>query len=194
MSKSATYLKYESLFKDLKVIIEESKVRTIKKDPDELFIGNVNFFVKSYLINICSYLEAMLQDLAFLHAKEINSRLVNANIPQNFVMWRSDANVKDKELNFKKANLFITKKEISDNLSANPYRTLKLFEKLGVNLKECAEFEDNKDLVTTIVGKRNNIVHHNDKATDISYDDLIIYIDVIILYSKAILTSLENNK
>ncbi|HAS6172355.1 TPA: hypothetical protein I7149_20315 [Vibrio vulnificus] len=192
MTKLITYQKYESLFLELKSIISESHDRTIRKHPDELFIGNVNFFVKSYLINICTYLEAMLQDLAFLHAKEINLRIVEANIPQNYVLWRNSSNVKEKDFKFKSANFSVTKKDISDNLSASPYRTLKLFEKLGVDLTQCETFEANRELVTAIVSKRNNIIHHNDKAADVSYDDLILFIDVILSYSKAILLALND--
>jgi hypothetical protein len=192
VTKLTTYQKYESLFLDLKSIVSESHARTIKNNPDELFLGNVNFFVKSYLINICTYLEAMLQDLAFLHAKEINLRIVEAKIPQNYVLWRNSSNLKDKDLKFKSASFFVTKKEISDNLSASPYRTLKLFEKLGVDLTQYEAFEANKDLVTAIVGKRNNIIHHNDKAADVSYDDLIVFIDVVLVYSKAILQALKD--
>ncbi len=88
MTKNETYQKYENLFLDLKVIISESETRVLRKQPDELFLENINFFVKSYLISICSYLEAMLQDLAFIQVQEINSRLLAANIPNNFMLWR----------------------------------------------------------------------------------------------------------
>lgn len=193
MTKSETYQKYETLFLDLKLIISESEHRVICKQPDELFLDNVNFFVKSYLISICSYLEAMLQDLAFIQAQEINSRVLNAKIPNNFMLWRIADNIKekDKRWGYKTGNLFISKKEISNNISANPYRTLKLFSKLGINLNANDTFESNKDLVNTIVEKRNSIIHHNDRATSVSFGDLADYIDIILIYSKAIAKSLE---
>lgn len=193
MTKSETYQTYETLFLELKLIISESERRVICKQPDELFLENVNFFVKSYLISICSYLEAMLQDLAFIQTQEINSRLLNAKIPNNFMLWRVADSIKekDKRWGYKTGNLFISKKEISKNISASPYRTLKLFNKLGVNLNANYTFETNKDLVNTIVEKRNSIIHHNDRATSVSFGDLCTFIDVILAYSKAIVVSLE---
>lgn len=193
MTKSEIYQRYETLFLDLKLIIIESERRVICEQPDELFLENVNFFVKSYLISICSYLEAMLQDIAFIQAQEINSRLLNAKIPNNFMLWRVADNIKekDKRWGYKTGNLFISKKEISKNISANPYRTMKLFNKLGVNLNVNHTFESNKDLVNTIVEKRNSIIHHNDRATSVSFGDLSTYIDTILIYSKAVIISLE---
>jgi hypothetical protein len=193
VTKNETYQKYKNLFLDLKIIISESENRVLCNQPDELFLENINFFVKSYLISICSYLEAMLQDLAFIQAKEINSRLLAAKIPNNFMLWRVAENIKDKDKRwgYKHGSMFIPKKEISNNLSANPYRTLKLFNKLGIDLGSNDIFEANKDLVNTIVDKRNSIIHHNDRAASVSFGDLITYIDVFINYSKAITLSME---
>ncbi|MFM1641006.1 HEPN domain-containing protein [Aeromonas salmonicida] len=190
MTSIDIYKKYESLFHDLKLIIKLSERRVIGENTDTLFSHNVNFFVKSYLINICSYLEALLQDLATMRAIEINSRLIQASIPHNYLLWRLTDNIKDKELAYKVSDLHISKKEISDNLSANPYKTIKLFQKLGVDLGSNQDFLKNKDLVSTIVNKRNSIIHHNDRAADISFSDLTIYIDTITSYSKGIAKSL----
>lgn len=193
MTKNETYAKYENLFLDLKIIISESEGRVLRNQPDELFLENINFFVKSYLISICSYLEAMLQDLAFLQTQEINSRLLAANIPNNFMLWRVAGNIKDKDnrWGYKHGSMYASKKEVSKNLSANPYRTLKLFSKLGIDLGSNDTFEANKDLVNTIVDKRNSIIHHNDRAASVSFGDLIAYIDIILKYSKAITFSME---
>lgn len=179
------YTKYEILFLSLKEVILISERRVID-GTDELFIDNVNFFVKSYLISICSYLEAYLQDIAFRYSQEVSGRLANANIPHNFIHWRMISNLKDKQLEYKDIELSVSKKDISDNISANPYRTLKLFRLLGVDLSEKDGFEINKDLINTVVNKRNNIVHHNDRAADVSFGDLISYIEVILPYMRAI--------
>lgn len=195
MIKNITFQKYEELFSELKIVITESENRVISKEPDQLFLGNVNFFVKSYLISICSYLEAMLQDLAFMQAQKINNRLLIADIPNNYLLWRVADNIKekDKRWGYDRSDLYISKKDISDHLSANPYRTLKLFKKLGIDLSANDTFESNKDLVNTIVDKRNSIIHHNDRATSISFGDLSDYIDIILKYSKAITISMEAN-
>jgi hypothetical protein len=193
VTKNETFQKYETLFFDLKLIIVESERRVLLQQPDELFLGNVNFFVKSYLISVCSYLEAMLQDLVFIQTKDINTRLLAANVPNNYMLWRIADNIKDKDKRwgYQTANLNVSKKEVSDNLSASPYRTLKLFQKLGIDLGKNEIFDSNKDLVNTIVGKRNSIIHHNDRAASVSFGDLVIYIDTIIKYTKAITQSME---
>jgi hypothetical protein len=186
MSRETFYNHYESLYNSLKVIIESSEMRVIGDEPDELFLENINLFVKSYLILICTYLEAYLQDIAFEYAKELNSRLRRADIPHNFVHWRVVKDIKNKELDFRNIDLSISRQDISDNLSANPYKTIKLFEYLGINLNSQEGFSDKKTLVNSIVTKRNNIIHHNDTAMDISFSDLKNYIDIFLIYIKSI--------
>jgi len=185
-ASSEIYYRYEILFFSLKEVIITSQKRVIDENPDELFIDNVNFFVKSYLISICSYLEAYLQDIAFKYSQEVSSRIASANIPHNFVHWRITPGLKDKQLKYADIELSVSKKDISDNISANPHKTLKLFQLLGVDLSKKDGFEANKDLITTVVTKRNNIVHHNDRAADVSFGDLLSYIEVIIPYMKAV--------
>ena len=170
------YEKYENLYDLLVSIIQVSEQRVISEEPDDLFSDNVNFFVKSYMINICSYLEAYIQDLAFEYAKVVNERVRNAKIPHNFIYWKVAKEVKDKDLEFKEANYPADKKEISESVSANPYKTIKLYRLLGVDLTSEASFNANKELVNSVVIKRNNIVHHNDSAMDVSFSDLIINI------------------
>ena len=63
---------------------------------------------------------------------------------------------------------------------------MKLFQLLGIDLAKKENFESNKDLINTIVTKRNNIVHHNDTAADVSFGDLKAYIDVIVPYMAAV--------
>ena len=53
---------------------------------------------------------------------------------------------------------------------------------MGVSEK----FVEHKNLVGTIVNKRNNIIHHNDEASDISFSDLLVHIDVLLEYMLAI--------
>jgi hypothetical protein len=184
---------YERLFVSLKEVVNASEQRVIAEEPDELFIDNVNFFVKSYLISICSYLEAYLQDIAFKYSVNISNRIVTAKIPHNFLHWRLKTGLKDKQFNYDDISLPVFKKDISDNISANPYRTLKLFQLLGVDLSKKEVFESNKDLINSIVTKRNNIVHHNDTAADISFGDLITFIDVIIPYMNAVREAVDES-
>ncbi|KIH77310.1 hypothetical protein SAMN05660860_02086 [Geoalkalibacter ferrihydriticus] len=186
------YEKYEELFFKLKAIIGISQERVINDVPDDLFSNNVNFFVKSYLINVCTYLEAYLQDVAFDHANKINNRVKSACVPYNFLYWKVSKEVKEKDLKFSDAEFNIVKKEISEDISGNPYKTIKLFRLLGVDLSIEKQFQYNKDLVNSVVVKRNNIIHHNDSANDISFTDILSYIDVVLVYMKSIEQALAN--
>lgn len=190
-SSSCPLMRYTELFESLKQVVDSSEQRVLADEPDLLFIENVNFFVKSYLISVCSYLEAFLQDVAFKHSQEISNRVASAKIPHNFLHWRLATGLKEKHLNYNDISLPITKKDIANEISANPYRTLKLFQLLGVDLAKKEIFENNKDLINTIVTKRNNIVHHNDTAADVSFGDLKAYISVIVPYMAAVKEAVE---
>ena len=189
------YEKYEGLLTNLKDIINQSQGRVLAEDPDELFSQNINFFVKSYLINICTYLEAYLQDVAFEHTSRITLRLKEASVPHNFIYWKLAKAIKDGDLEFKDADYSFNKKEIADAISGNPYKTIKAYRLIGIDLSSNEKFNEHKDLVNTIVLKRNSIIHHNDDASDISFPDLLFNITVLLDYMtsiKEIASSLNN--
>lgn len=186
MQFNELYEKYEGLLTTLKGIISQSESRVLKEEPDEFFSDNVNFFVKSYLISICTYLEAYLQDVAFEHTSRISERLKDASIPHNFLYWKLAKEVKEKELAFEDANYRFNKKEISGEISGNPYKTIKAFKLIGIDLNSDDEFNEHKELINSIVNKRNNIIHHNDDASDISFSDLIANVDVFLEYMSSI--------
>ena len=143
--------KYEILYSDLNNIILESQKRVVN-DNDEIFTGNVNFFVKSYLITICTYLEAYLQEAALEYCRGLSLKISEAGIPLNFIQWNFVKDLKEKDLKFENLSLVVNKKE----------------------------------LVASIVGKRNNIIHHNDKAMDISFSDLVAYVKMFSEYMREI--------
>jgi len=186
MEYSALYEKYEALLKTLKEIIEQSQARVLDEEPDNIFSDNVNFFVKSYLINICTYLEAYLQDIAFEHSRRVSERLKQAKIPHNFLYGKLAKDIKEKELEYVDASYNYNKKELSDIISGNPYKTINAFRLIGIDLSSSEKFVEHKNLVGTIVNKRNNIIHHNDEASDISFSDLLVHIDVFLEYMLSI--------
>lgn len=186
MPNSAFFNKYKSLFDSLKIIVASSRERVLGIEPDKLFEENVNFFVKSYLVCVCTYLEAYLQDVALNLSADICERFNSARIPHNFVCWKTSKEVKDKDLRFAEAIFSISRKELADELSANPYKTIRVFRFLGVDLTKDAEFKKYKDVVNSIVSKRNNIVHQNDVANDISFDDIEVYANIFIDYMSSI--------
>lgn len=94
--------------------------------------------------------------------------------------------LKERDLGYNDFTLDLTKKDISDEISGSPYKTIKLFQYIGIDLSKEEDFTSSKDFISAIVTKRNNIVHHNDKAMDISFSDLIIYAKSVLKYMKAI--------
>lgn len=193
MNKSILLGKYEKLFESLKKIIEESQDRVICDNPDDLFLGNVNFFVKAYLINICTYLEAYLQDISYMYTQILDDKIAKATIPKNYVLWKTQKDIKTKDQEFIYFKIETSKKDIAETLSGNPYKTINLFKNIGVRLDDEEDFARCKNLVNTVVTKRNNIIHHNDKAMDISFSDLFHYIDMFVVYMRSIDRSIQKN-
>lgn len=186
MPTNDVFDRYRELLESLKRIVKITQNKVIGNEPDSLFTENVNFFVKSYLISTCTYLEAYLQDIAFDLAKDICARANSARIPHNFLYWQTRSEVKEKELKFAEAVFNLSKKAIAEEISANPYKTIKLFRLLGIDLLEEDGFKNNKEIINAIVTKRNNIIHHNDSANDISFNDIEAYIDVFVDYMLAV--------
>lgn len=187
MKYEEIFEQYRGLLSDLKVIVRESELRVISDEADPLFLNNVNYFVKSYLISICTYLEAYLQDVALICAQDISERVKGAKIPQNYVRWFLNGEIKKKDMSFEDLDVTPDKKQISDQLSGNPHKTINMFRYLGVELTKSDDFNNSKDAVSAIVTKRNNIIHHNDEAMDISFNDLCHFVDVVSGYMKSIL-------
>jgi len=192
MTYAQTYAHYLGLFNSLKEIISQSQVRLEQDPPDIFFVEHSNFLVKSYLICLCSYLEAFLKDIASEHVTSVNQRILDAKVPHNLMLWSLDADVKDGALAYKQFSLPLSKKDVDEKLSGNPFKTAKLFRWMGIDLESNDEFKLNRELVNSVVGKRNNIIHHNDSATDTSLGDVFGHIDVFISYAKAIEQSASN--
>lgn len=186
MEYKELYEKYASLLTTLKNIIAQSNTRVLSDSSDDIFSGNVNFFVKSYLINICTYLEAYLKDVAFEYSTRVSRRLTEAKIPHNFIYSKFSKEIKERDLKYANSSVLYSKKDLSDIISGNPYKTINAFKLIGVDLNSSEKFLGHKSLIETIVNKRNNIIHHNDDASDISFTDLIVHIDIFLEYMTSI--------
>lgn len=189
---SEFFSKYDSLYNTLKGIIQATQERIIADEVDELFANNMNFFIKSYLITSCTYLEAYLQDILHYYTKDIDDRIKNAKIPHNYLHWRIKKDLKNEHFKFADFYTLTDKKEISDNLSGNPFLAKSFFKTIGIDITEALDFQTNALIVNAVVTKRNNIIHHNDEATDISINDLFGYIDTIKSYLQSIDTLILN--
>ena len=95
-------------------------------------------------------------------------------------------------MKFENLKISTTKKELDEHISGSPYRTEVLFKKIGIDLSKTDNFTRRKDVIQSIVTKRNRIAHHNDDANDISANDLVIYIDQLIEYMNSITRSVES--
>ena len=150
-----------------------------------LVTDNVNFFTKSFLISACAHLEMCIKEIVFELAADIDARLSMAAIPASIVEWRltqkkrTETNSGGKPL----LRVNMTKKEVDDMVSGNVYRTREALAIVGVELSDNKEqWESWKDSIQAIVTRRNNIVHHNDDASDLSMGDIKVHIQSIINY------------
>ncbi len=198
MSEQEIHDKYANLFEQLKVIINKTYDRIIGSNPDPLFEENVNFFTKSFLVSTCAYLESYLKEIAFSRIDAVNQKLLNVSVPHNLIRWDilHPKDVAEKDLKFESLKISIRKKDLDDHISGSPYRTETLFKKIGIDLTVIHGFSSKKEVINSIVVKRNRIVHHNDDANDVSMIDLITYIDSFIEYMELITQSVkaENSK
>lgn len=177
-------------FDNLKIVVEQSAQRVISDPPDLLFFENQNVFIKSYLVSACSILEAFIQDLAGTCTLVLQERVNSSNIPSNFVNWLAG---QDKAmLEFSTFQGSKTRKDVTDMLSPNYHKTLAAFRRIGLDISS-DEVVSHKDYVSSIVEKRNKIVHHNDTASDLSFPDIVTAIDNFKLYISCLYTVIYSN-
>lgn len=182
---------YEALLEELKELNAETQNKVISDEPDAFITQNINFFTKSFMITLCAYLESFLKDITMTIIDNTNQKLANSKITHNLVKWsilkkKELGELNDNDLLFEDLTIKITKKELDEFISGSPYKTEKLFKKIGIKLYEDIVYKEQKEKVISIVEKRNKIVHHNDSASDISFADIQTNIDTINSYMKNI--------
>lgn len=177
-------------FDGLRSVVIESAGRAIEDPHDALFYDNQNVFIKAYLVSACSMLEAFIQDLAYAYVEIIQNKIKATKLPFNMVIWVTNHDKAKPE--FKPLISNKVKKDISDLISPNYYKTIKAFEKIGIDLSD-SDIESFKDLITSRVEKRNKIVHHNDDALDLSFRDVVDTIDNFKEYSVCLFNSVNAN-
>lgn len=179
-----------SQLQNLKFVVNESAARVIAESPDALFYENQNVFIKSYLVSACSVLEAFMQDLAHACAAVLQERVNSLNVPYNFINWLADH---DKaKLKFASFQGNKTLKDISELTSPNYYKTLLVFQRIGIDIAT-EEVKSYKDYISSVVDKRNKIVHHNDSASDLSFSDIVAAIDEFTAYAKTLYSVVRAN-
>jgi RiboL-PSP-HEPN len=154
-------------------------------DAVSIIADNVNFFTKSFLISACAHLEVCIKEIVYDVANDIDSRLASVAVPASIIEWRFNQKKKNESAQTPAAFLAIkmTRKEVDDMVSGNVYKTKDTLALLGIELASQKDvWEEWKDSIQTIVTRRNNIVHHNDSASDISLGDIKGYIVLIVNY------------
>lgn len=143
-----------------------------------ILTDNINFFTKSFLISLCAHLEMCIKEIVFAIAEDIDERARAASIPTALIEWRYNTKKKgDGITQGVRLEIGMTRKEVDDLVSGNVYRTKEALAYVGVDLaNDKAAWEMWKDMIQTIVTRRNNIVHHNDDASDLSLGDIRQYI------------------
>lgn len=177
--------KYEMQYTELKSLAELFRQRALDDHPDRLIAENTNFLSKSFLVVSCAYLESFLKEAALHIVDCLESRLKSARIPQNAIKWtlKNEAGYKACKDEYRNLTIGITSKEIDDEVSGNPWRTKDFFQILGFNLAESEkEWKAQKEVIQSIITKRNKVVHHNDHASDVTLDDIASNIDVLTKY------------
>ena len=173
--------RFNSQFDRLLSVVAIANLRVTSEPADELFLDNQNVFIKSFLVSACSVLEAFIQELAFSYLQEVAEKVRRANIPYNAVAWMYRPDDK-KYLKFESFEIDKKAKDISDIISPNYGKTLNAFRRVGVELDHAA-LGIFKDEVSSIVDKRNKIVHENDDASDLSFVDITTTIHTFKAYA-----------
>jgi hypothetical protein len=183
-NNSSVLATYIALLEELDVLNSETESKVICDNPDIFITKNVNFFTKSFTITLCAYLESFLKDITMTVIDNANEKLAQNKVAYNLAKWsvskkKDLAELSDNDLLFEDLSIKVTRKELDEFISGSPYKTEKLFKKIGIKLFEDSKYIEQKEKVISIVDKRNKIVHHNDNASDISFSDIRTNISTI---------------
>lgn len=187
MADAEVLRRFHEQFDRLIEVVKESNSRIVSDNPDEFFSNHQNVLIKAYLVSACSVLEAFVQELVYECYQVFSERARGANLPHNAVLWEIPKMANDeKSLRYVSFELGRSRRDVSNLVSASYHKTITAFRKIGVCIEDDAAVGLHKDVISSVVEKRNNIVHHNDEASDISLSDVVSYIGAFKEYSAAI--------
>ena len=186
---------YLNLLDELHLLNSDAEAKAI--DGDSFITNNINFFTKAFTITICAYLETFIKDLSYQFINHCNEKLSTISIAHNIVKWsvtrkESLIELKESDLKFENLRINITREDLDDFVSGNPFRTEKLFMKFGIKLSNNQDYVQIREKIMSIVNKRNLIIHHNDMASDLSFSDIRNNIQIIKNYLKILNLSVNS--
>lgn len=190
--KTTSYKRYIDNLNDLRAFVNDSQKIQIGQKEDsgaeQFTVEHANFLTKSALVQLCVCLESYLKDLFLELYDEYQRRVDLVKIPKNVILIASkdptskitkvaaDNISKDLRKNTDPTQFFKlkeNKKGIDDFISGNPYRTKVAFSYMGIDLDKVSSYIQHKDLIQSIVSKRNKVLHYNDQASDLTFPDII---------------------
>ena len=187
--KTKVFKSFEEKLEDLAVTVHDCNTIIISDEPTSFVYENANFLTKSFLISLCGYLETYLKDVLEVLIIDYNERISRENFPYNLIRWsienkeKTDSKVQNlldkKKTRFEDLSIKLRKKDLDAFISGNPFRTRELFAMFGIDLDDLSEFNEKKDAINQIVVKRNNVLHHNDDASDLTNQDVLDYIQKV---------------
>lgn len=201
MDTTKAFQGFENKLKDLEETIRECDKIIISDIPVKFVYDNANFLTKSFLINLCGYLETYIKDVLESLLFDLNKRIKKENLPYNLIRWnieqkpnidaKMSSTLEKKYCRNEILDIKIKKKDLDNFISGNPFRTRDLFQMFGIDLEKNNDFIKHREIINTIVTKRNNILHHNDDASDIANSDILIFLNEIKLYANALDIEIE---
>lgn len=185
---------YKKGLSELESMVRATEREVINESGHALLVtDNINFFTKSFIISTCAHLEMCIKDVVFAVAADLDERLSVASVPSSIVEWRYNQKKHNAPgTGSHRLGIGMTRKEVDDLVSGNVYKTKDALALVGVNLAaDGAKWEGWKELIQNMVTRRNNIVHHNDDASDLSLGDIRQYIASTVAYIEFIVAACE---
>lgn len=163
---SVLYSDTITLLQSLENFIQDIENKLILEDT--FIIDNLTILTNSSIVLTCTYLESYIRDAFNQSIDKLNMKLSEQQLPDNIVRW-TISNGDEKKLNLERDSSKIFKiddsydhyRKFVDKISGNVSLTLKVFQILGINLKNIPRFEERKEEIGNFIDTRNQVVYRN---------------------------------